>query len=238
MNLRLTMFALIVCCVSSAAAGLPDEPSMSWISAKPEVLTYRTTEPRGEGRYQLSSFKMDSLVEIHITVTSQGFMKSVSGLMTLAMRPLQSSSLIVINNQIIMKTRCSYAGGKMRIATEMIPYGKTAADSCDITSPIVDFSQVPMVPRALPLEKGRVFTFASLNPTTNALVPLTVTCIGPDSALGIKCTKISMKTFEGISVCWVETASPHRVIRIEQPESHRVTELMGLEATTPTSEVR
>ena len=42
----------------------------------------------------------------------------------------------------------------------------------------------------------------------------------------IRCYKIEINDFEGLAIYWVEKDTPHRVIRVEQPGSHRTVELL------------
>jgi hypothetical protein len=74
------------------------------------------------------------------------------------------------------------------------------------------------------LKPGAQFRFASLNPQSNALVPLTLRVLGEEIIQGIPCYKIEGSDFEGQSTSWVEKVGQHRVMRIEQPG--RVTELI------------
>jgi hypothetical protein len=197
-----------------------------WIPSQPEVLTYRSKSNHGDGLYQVSIMKRDTLIEAYINIISPGFTKTVSGTMTLDMRPLQSTGKIFVNNQVMMDTKCFYESGTLRITTVMMPYNRIVTDTLNSAKPVVDFSQVPFLVRTLHLEKGAQYAFTSLNPQTNALVPLTLKVIGEGDVQKIDCYKVEMNDFEGKSIYWVEKGSSHRVILVEQPESHRITELL------------
>ena len=87
--------------------------------------------------------KRDSLIEVYINIISPGFTKTVSGTMTLDMNPLQSTSKIFIDKQILMNTRCSYKGSRVCVATDMLPYKKRTSDTLKFTRQVLDFSQAP-----------------------------------------------------------------------------------------------
>jgi hypothetical protein len=206
-----------------------DEPvvfNTEWIPSQPEMLTYRSKSNLGEGLYQVTLLKRDSLVEVYINIISPGFTKTVSGTMTLDMHPLQSTSKIFVDKQILMNTTCLYESSRVCVATDMLPYKKRTSDTLEFTKQVFDFSQAPLLARTLHLEEGGRYAFISLNPRTNKLVPLTIQVIGKKRFRKIECFKVEMNDFEGKSVYWIEKDSRHRVLKIEQPESHGITELL------------
>jgi hypothetical protein len=113
----------------------------------------------------------------------------------------------------------------LKIATLIEPYHQSKANTLPCTSLVVDFSQISLLIRTLPLKPGAEFTFTSLNPQNNTLVPLTIRVLGEEMLKDSKCYKVEQSDFEGISLYWVELENHHRVLRIEQPASDRVTEL-------------
>jgi len=196
----------------------------AWITAKPEVLTYRTTAKEGEGLYQVSIWKTASGIELYMNIIAPGFTKSVWGAMAADFRPRESKSRIVVNGQIIMTTECSYNPARLHIATQMAPYNRVAEKTLSLSNGVVDFSQTPLLPRTLALKPGADFKFGSLDPQSNALVPLTIHVGGEEMIHGVACFKVAGTDFEGQSTYWIEKDSPHRVVRIEQPG--RVSELI------------
>ena len=108
----------------------------------------------------------------------------------------------------------------------MSPYNQKMAQNLDFDQSVIDFSQVPILVRTLQLEKDKQYAFTSLDPKTNTLVPLTLKVTGEGLAQEINCYKVEINDFEGLAIYWVEKDAPHRVIRVEQPESHRTIELL------------
>jgi len=204
----------------------PAKFNTQWIPAKPEVSTYRSKGNQGEGLYQVSISRRDSLIEVYVNMISPGFTKTVSGTMTFDMRPLQSTAKIIVNNQVMMDTKCLYESNRLAIKTVMLPYNQTKSDSLTFVEPVIDFSQVPLLARTLELEKGIEYRFTSLNPQTNVLIPLTMKVLGEVKMREVDCYKVEINDFEDKSIYWVEKGSRRRVMRVEQPESHRTTELL------------
>jgi hypothetical protein len=198
----------------------------AWIPSKPEIATYRSTSPQGDGLYQVVVSKTDSIIEVYINMISPGFTKTVHGRMTSAMRPLASSSFIAVGGQIIIETSCQYTGDKIHLSSVIKPYNQTVLFDSAAAGPIVDFSQVPLLGRIISLKPGTRRSFVSINPQSNALVTMTTEVVGTAVVDSIECAKVDMNNFEGLSTYWIEKASPHRAIRIEQPGTHRVTELL------------
>jgi hypothetical protein len=226
MKFFLSLFIASMASINIVFATEPSLFNTQWIPSKPEVLTYRSTSSQGEGLYQVSISKRDSAIEIYMNIISPGFTKTVSGTMTSDMHPLQSKSKIIVNGQVIMDTKCSYESDHLTISTVMLPYNQTMANSPSFSKPVIDFSQIPLLARTLPLEKGSQYTFTSLNPQNNTLMPLTVKVIGEGSTQDVDCFKVEVNDFEGQSLYWIEKGSRHRVMRVEQPGSHRTTELL------------
>lgn len=222
----LSCFIIVVIATTVLHAGDPVVFNTEWIPSKPEVLTYKSTSPQGEGFYQISLSKRDSIIEIYLNILTPGFTKTVSGTMTSAMRPLQSISKIIVADQVIMDTKCLYENSKLIISTAMIPYNQIVANTIAFTQPFVDLSQVPLVARTLRLEKGTRYTLTSINPQTNELAPLTVNVIDEEPTGGVDCYKAKLSSYEGESIYWIEKGSRHRVMKVEQPDSRRTTELI------------
>ena len=197
-----------------------------WIPSQPEVMTYRSKSSQGEGLYQVSIMKRDTFIEAYINIISPGFTKTVGGIMTCGMHPVQSTGKIFVNNQVMMDTKCFYEGDKLRITTAMMPYNRVVTDTLHSAELIVDFSQIPFLVRMLQLEKGAQYSFISINPQTNALVPLTLKVTGEGKTQQVDCIKVELNDFEGKSIYWVEKSARHRVMMVEQPDSHRTTELL------------
>ena len=220
--------AVFLCSLFSAQslATTPSTFSTEWISSKPEVLTYRSTSSQGEWLYQVSVFKRESIIELYMNIFSPGFAKTVSGTMTTGMIPLRSTSKIIVNDQVVMETKCSYESDRVTISTTMLPYNQTMANTPSFSKPVTDFSQVPILARTLRLGKGLEYSSSSMNPQTNTLTPLTAKVIGEESIGKVDCYKVELNDFEGQSIYWIEKGSHRRVMRVEQPQAHRTTELI------------
>jgi len=219
----------LTACVLLTNLLLGSDPSAfntQWIPSQPEVLTYRSKSSQGEGLYQVSIMKRDTVIEVYINIISPGFTKTVGGIMTFDMHPIQSSGKIFVNNQVMMDTKCIYESEQLRITTTMMPYNRVVSDTLHSAKPVVDFSQIPFLVRMLQLEKGAQYSFVSLNPQTNALVPLTLKVTGEGKTQQVDCYQVELNDFEGKSIYWVEKAAHHRVMLVEQPDSHRTTELL------------
>ena len=220
----ITRFFFLVLAAVTCCAAEPQSFDTSWIPAKPEVLTYRSTAKQGDGLYQVSVWRTPQGIEVYINIITPGFTKSVWGAMAADFHPRESKGRIVVDNQIIMTTDCAYKPDRLHIATSMAPFNQVIENTLSLSNLVVDFSQTPLLPRTLPLKPGLEFTFTSLNPQSNALVPLTLRVLGEDIIQGIPCYKIEESDFEGQSTSWIEKVGQHRVMRIEQPG--RVTELI------------
>jgi hypothetical protein len=197
-----------------------------WIPSQPEVLTYRSKSNQGDGLYQVSIMKRDTIIEAYINMITPGFTKTVSGIMAFDMQPIQSTGKIFVGNQVMMDTKCFYESNTLRITTVMMPYNRVVTDTLRSAQAVVDFSQVPFLVRMLHMEKGAQYAFTSLNPQKNALVPLTLKVTGEGNSQNVDCYKVELNDFEGTSIYWVEKSAHHRVMLVEQPESHRTTELL------------
>ena len=91
----------------------------------------------------------------------------------------------------------------------------------------MEFSQIPLVARALQLKINAEYFFQSLDPRTNTSVPLSFKVVGEGIIQHIDCYKVESKDFEGQSFLWIEKNAARRVIRVEQPSTNRATELLG-----------
>jgi hypothetical protein len=216
-------FSLVLAATTCYAAESPSFDT-TWVTAKPEVLTYRTTAKAGDGLYQVSVWRTAAGIELYMNIISPGFTKSVWGAMAADFRPRESKSRIVVNDQIIMTTDCAYEQARLHISTSMTPYNRVVENTLSFSNLVVDFSQTPLLPRTLPLKPGAEFKFASLNPQSNSLVPLTIRVMGEEITHGVACYKAEGSDFEGKSAYWIEKNAPHRIMRIEQPG--RATELV------------
>ena len=221
-------FCMASILLATAAGHAAEPPSFNttWIPAKPEVSTYRSSAKQGDGLYQVSLSRSQSGIEIYMNIITTGFTKSVWGSMTVDMRPRESKSRIIVQDQITMQSDCAYSPGKLRIATVMAPYSRVMDNTLSFSNLVVDFSQAPLLARTLPLKPGAQFKFDSLNPQNNSLVPLTLRVVGEETLQKVACYKVEGTDYEGSATYWVEKADHHRVLRIEQPATGRVTELM------------
>ena len=205
---------------------VPSKFDTQWIPSKPEVLTYRSQGDQGNGLYQISVSRNDSIVEMYLNIISPGFTKTVAATMTADMSPVRSTSKIIVNDQITMDTKCTYEKDRLTISTLMMPYNHTISNSPAFSGSVFDFSQTPLLVRTLPLTNGTVYSFTSLNPQTNNLMPLTAKVLGDSLVSNIECVQVEVNDFEGQAIYSIEKAAHHRVIRVEQPSMHRVTELI------------
>ena len=101
---RSTIAHLFLCAALIHAAKMvcADETASfntSWISGKPEVLTYRTSSKQGDGLYQVAVSRTADGIEQYVNMITPGFTKSIWGRMTTDMRPLESTSRISYRNK-------------------------------------------------------------------------------------------------------------------------------------------
>ena len=160
-----TIFILLFASIVSVNLLDATEPAAfdtKWIPSKPEMLTYTSTSPQGDGVYQISVDRRDSLIEIYLNIITKGFTKTVAGTMTLVMVPIQSTSKIIVNGQIVMDTHCWYEKNHLHIATLMRPYNQTMERDIAFGDRVIDFSQVPLAARTLHLTMGAEYSFESL----------------------------------------------------------------------------
>ena len=221
-------FLLVFSIFTAATLRAAELPSFdtSWIPAKPEMLTYHSKSKQGDGLYQVSVSRNEGAIDLYMNIITPGFTKSVWGTMSTDMRPRGSKSRIVVQDQITMTTDCSYGPVALHIATRMSPYKKIMENTLACSNLVVDFSQAPILARTLPLKLGAEFKFTSLNPQANSLVPLTIRVVAAEKIRGADCYKIEATDFEGQAIYWIEKAGHHHVMRIEQPATGRVTELI------------
>lgn len=214
--------------LAATPLGAAESPSFNtaWITPKPEVLTYQSKAKQGDGLYQVSVSRTKSGIELYLNIITPGFTKSVWGTMTTDMQPRESKSRIIVADQVAMTTDCFYKEDALDIATVMAPFDRVMENTLSSSNRVVDFSQVPLLARTLPLEPGAKFEFTSLNPQNNSLVPLKIHVVGEEMMKKIACYKIEGSDFEGQATYWIEKAGHHRVIRIEQTNTGRITELM------------
>lgn len=227
MKTKLILFAALTA-VAGATIDKSPETSIDtqWIGSKPEVLTYRSTSAQGNGMFQTSISKTGTTIETKINVVAPGYMKWVTGVLSPEMKPLRSAGRIFVHDQIEMEMEARYDNDSLHVATTMKPYGRVMKADLDFKGLVVDPSQVPFMVRVLPLAKDARFEFPSLNPQTNTLTPYTAQVVGEETMANLECFKVACRSFEGAATYWVEKAGRRRVVRIEQSEPHRVTELV------------
>jgi len=226
MNIRPLLYLSLGLYATVLRAGENPRFDTAWIPAKPEVLTYRSTAKQGDGLYQVAVSRTSDGIEACLNIITPGFTKSVWGRMTDAMRPRESKSRIMVRDQITMTTDCSYGQESLHIATAMQPYNQVAERTLSSHDLVVDFAQIPLLLRTLPLQPGAEFKFTSLDPRSNSLVPLRISVVATETMHGTECYKVENHDFEGQSMYWIEQGGHHRVLRIEQPETGRVTEMI------------
>ncbi len=197
-----------------------------WVHAKPEVLTYRTNGDQGNGFFQTVITKNDSSIEVLVHMMTPGFAKTLFGSMTHDMIPQFSSGKIFIDEQVQLKTDSRYEEGHLFVTTVVKPYNRILSKDTTFSGHIIDPSQIPFLARTLPLTKDEKFEFNSLNPQSNEIYPLVIKVVGEESVQNIECFKVEWKDFEGNVIYWIEKTGHHRTIKIEQPDKHRVTEII------------
>ena len=106
-------------------SAVPSTFDTQWIPSKPEVLTYRSQSSQGDGLYQISISRNNTIIQVYMNIISPGFTKTVSATMTSAMSPIQSAAKIIVNDQISMDTKCTYNKTSLTISTLMMPYNRT-----------------------------------------------------------------------------------------------------------------
>src|SRR5580700_10324844 len=124
MNTKLILASSLLVAVATCSATQPQSFETAWITAKPEVLTYRTTSKQGDGFYQVSVWRSSRGIESYINIISPGFTKSVWGVMSADLQPRESKSRIVVGDQVMMTTDCSYKPASLHIAALMAPYNR------------------------------------------------------------------------------------------------------------------
>ncbi len=219
------LIAALFCTLSVGRGEEAPEFDTKWVPVRPEVLTYRVKGLHGEGIYQLSLARKDSVIECSIIVVTPGYSKVVRGTMGLDIRPLQSSARIAIHDQILMDTQCSFSSDHLRITTTMMPYHQTVQADTVLTGPVLDFWQSPVVVRTASLGERRTWSSTALDPQKNKLVPFKLEILGRENVHGVECTKLQVEDFDGKWNYWVETGGNRRVIRAEEPEKRISMEL-------------
>ena len=230
-GMLIIVFSILIMSNCSYAQNSSEQYSVSnfnanWIRMQPEVLTYNIKGKNNEGLLQVSIAKTNDTLEVFTNIMTKDFMKVVWGKMTMDMKPIESVSKIVIDKRIMFDTKCDYNGNNLLIETMMKPYGKVSKENIESNNPIIDFSQIAILIRMLNYANDIEYTFNSLDPQKNKLIPLSIQYLGEESINEIVCNKIEKNDFEGLSIYWVEKESPFRVIRIEQPKEKQVTQLI------------
>ncbi|MBU8921551.1 MAG: hypothetical protein KOO63_07005 [Bacteroidales bacterium] len=222
----LLLVVIIFVSVSSIRAQNDVICDTKWISTQPEILTYQSRSSQGDGLYQVSLYRGKDCIEAYTNIITTGFTKSVHGTMTEAMSPLRSTSRIIVAGQVLFDTECSYQDSKVNISTLMRPYNQIMKESLSSDHLVIDHSQISFILRTLSLGMGTQYQLDSLDPRNNMLVPLTIKVTGEETIHDIDCFIVEMQSFEGNSLNWVEKVVPHRIIRVTQSETERVTELI------------
>ena len=88
MNRYLMLILASAACHGAAAESF----NTSWITPKPEVLTYHTTAKEGDGLYQVSIWKTAGGIELYMNIIAPGFTKSVWGSMAADLHQRAGSS--------------------------------------------------------------------------------------------------------------------------------------------------
>ncbi|MGI8437957.1 MAG: hypothetical protein ACR2NX_13825 [Chthoniobacterales bacterium] len=115
-----------------------------------------------------------------MNIITPGFPKSVWGNMGGDLLPRESKSRMFVQGQIGLTTDCSYTADNLHIATLIAPNDKPMESTLTCPAQTMDFSQTPMLARALPLQPDAEFKFTSLNPQSNSLLPLTLRIQGSE----------------------------------------------------------
>lgn len=218
--------SILLVAAISMSLGSPVAFDANWVPSSPEVSTYRSASGSAGELYQLAIVKHSSTIETYIDIASPGFMKFISGSMTLGMVPLHSTGKILIGGQIEINTDIQYGDNKLKVNTVMNPINQTLSAEAPWSGQIVDIAQTPFLLRMLPLGTGAQFDFTSLNPRTNKIAPMHVSVTGEEAMLKVDSYRVDCHDFEGESVYWIEKAAPHRILRIEQPAQHRTLDLV------------
>ena len=218
--------SILLAAAIAMSVGNPVAFDASWVPSSPEVSTYRSASGSAGELYQLAIVKHSSTIETYIDIASPGFMKFISGSMTLGMIPQRSTGKILVAGQIQMDTDIQYGDNKIKVSTVMNPVNQTLSAEVPWSGQVVDLAQTPFLLRMLPLSAGAQFEFSSLNPRTNKIAPMHVSVTGGESILKIDSYRVDCSDFEGESLYWIEKAAPHRILRIEQPTQHRTLDLV------------
>ncbi len=190
----------------------------SWLHDKPEVLTYSMSGTHGEGMLQVSAIRCAAGIEVHTSVISPGFAKTVFGEMDLNLKPSKSRTRMLVNGQVGLTTDCDYSNGRVHIVTLMSPYNQKLERTLKSEEQFVDFSQTLLLVRSLNLTGVAEFRFATVNPKNNTLAPMQIRVVSEETILRVPCYRIELRDFEGRSSLWVEKGSAHRVIRTEKED--------------------
>jgi hypothetical protein len=224
---RSALAAALCALCTLAFAGDQVKFDTSWMSAKPEVRTYRSTSKQwGSGFYQVSAWKSDTGIEITLNILTPGYSKFLQGQLDLDLRPIRSKGVILIGGQVVMESDSVYTGETIRLSTLVKPYNRTTGNDLVSKSFTVDPSLIPILPRVLPLEAGKEFSFAALDPVKNALGAYALKVIGEEAIQNIPCFRAETSSFEGKAVVWVEKGTPHRIMKVETPGQNAVHELI------------
>lgn len=228
MNPRFVLMSPILMLASLLTAGDPVKFDTTWIPAKPEVRTYKSSSKQwGDGYYQVSVWKSEAGIEGTLNILTPNYSKFLRGQTNRDLYPILSKGVIVISAQVVMESDITYTGEKIHLSTLVKPYNRTTGNDLVSKSLVIDPSMIPILPRVLPLETGKSFSFTALDPVKSTLGTYTLKVTSEEVIKGIACFRAETSSFEGRAVVWVEKGTPHRILRMETPEQGGCHELIN-----------
>ena len=75
MKYVLSLFTVTIVFTTFVLGNDPVIFNTQWLPSQPEVLTYRSTSSQGDGLYQVSIMKRDTIIEAYINMISPGLQK-------------------------------------------------------------------------------------------------------------------------------------------------------------------
>ena len=199
----------------------------SFLPQQPELLTYRTTAGGKPGFFTVALTRSGKELEVLVNMIEPGFSKTVWGTLGEDLRPLRSQAIIAIGDQVRVDSRMRYEAGKIAVNTLLGPWGRSTDAEVAAPGPVVDPVEQPVLPRLLPLKAGAAWSLDALDPQKNVLAKLELKVTGEEQVAGVDCFRVEQDGFEGKAIYWIEKGPRRRPIRIEQPASGRVSELVG-----------
>lgn len=227
----LTRLLAVVAALSFASRALAAEPApkldASFVPQAPELLTYRTTAGGKSGHFTVALTRSGKNLEVLVNMIEPGFSKTVWGTLGEDLRPLRSQAIIAIGDQVRIDSTLRYEAGKIAVHTLIGPWGRAADAEVPAPGLVVDPVEQPVLPRLLPLKAGAAWSLDALDPQKNVLGKLELRVTGEEEVAGVDCFRVEQDGFEGKAIYWIEKGPRRRPIRIEQPASGRVSELVG-----------